>query len=337
MRRAGALLLVIAVFAGACTGGGGGGGGEGTGREGAGTESSGLVGPAPEGTTVSFVLDGSWVDGSTFYDHPWPSDLCRTAEGNPDWTGFPNPNDSLPVTNLLPAASEHPGFPVNPVAWFRFAAPLEPRELDEVIPDTADAPLLLVDVVARTLEPDAFTPDNVLAVSPAPGHVLVAGHTYAFVVQRSLDDAEGDPLGAPDTLHRLAHGQIPDVAGGEEAAVLFEPLWPALDSVGVAADDVAAATVFTTGDVVADLATMSEGLRDRHDDLTLDDLRVDPFDGADHDRFCELEGTVRLPQFQQGTPPFDTEGRFELGDDEPIPGRWPSCPLAQADSGVSSS
>src|SRR5690606_19829191 len=46
-----------------------------------------------------------------------------------------------------------------------------------------------------------------------------------------------------------------------------------------------------------------------------DGLQVDPDDGASHERFCELHGTVDFPQFQTGEPPFDTGGRFVFGGD----------------------
>ncbi len=74
------------------------------------------------------------------------------------------------------------------------------------------------------------------------------------------------------------------------------------------------ATVFATGDEVALLHTRTDQIRAAHD-AVIADLHVDPTDGATHDGFCELIGTVTFPQFQTGTQPFDTGGVFVLADD----------------------
>ena len=67
------------------------------------------------------------------------------------------------------------------------------------------------------------------------------------------------------------------------------------------------ATVFTTGDEVARVRARSEAIRAQYQpriqNLTL-------VGGATHDGFCQLAGTITMPQFQKGTPPFDQDGRF---------------------------
>jgi hypothetical protein len=99
---------------------------------------------------------------------------------------------------------------------------------------------------------------------------------------------------------------------------LHEPLWSTLDQLGVARSSVVAATVFTVGDVVAELADVSSRLMARHptsvENLVLDETLP---------RVCELRGSLRLPQFQRGVPPYDTQGDFELGAD--------GLPVAQRD------
>lgn len=72
--------------------------------------------------------------------------------------------------------------------------------------------------------------------------------------------------------------------------------------------------MFTTGDVVAELADLSDALLAKYS-VTIDGLAIDPDGGADHPRFCELHGSVTYPQFQVGTPPFDEGGLFEIGAD----------------------
>ena len=57
----------------------------------------------------------------------------------------------------------------------------------------------------------------------------------------------------------------------------------------------AAATVFTTGDEVARLRALSDAVL-AAETVTIEDLALDPGDGADHERYCELVGTVSQPQ-----------------------------------------
>ncbi|HZR83637.1 MAG TPA: hypothetical protein VFD92_21260 [Candidatus Binatia bacterium] len=296
---------------------------------------------AVPGTTVAFELDVDVSSPEHFYDLPFPSDLRLDATGRPDLAGFPAPSRNAIVASVRAAAARRPAFPVVGAAYFRFDGPLAPRAADDAIAAAPDAPALLIDVdpesdqrgrlfplVASTLEEDAYAPPYLLAVAPHPGVVLRGRRTYAFVVRRALGDAAGAPLGVPLAIAQLAAGETPAGARGAAMRDLLAPLWETLDSVGVQREDVAAATVLTTADVVADLAALATAIAEREPaDIT--DLRLDPDDGAAHQRFCELHGRIRLPQFQRGVPPFDTEGQFIDGDDGlPLVQREEVAPVA---------
>src|SRR5690606_4392068 len=69
-----------------------------------------------------------------------------------------------------------------------------------------------------------------------------------------------------------------------------------------------------TGDVVADLASLSDRLVEERS-VTIEGLALDSDDGESNPRVCELVGTIAMPQFQRGTPPFNSEGLFEIGAD----------------------
>lgn len=276
------------------------------------------------GTAAVFDLGADLSAPTTFYDLPMPSDLRLTAAGGPDYTGFPNPNQLPLIEGVRKVAMDREGFPVIPVAYFRFTAPLPPQDAEAVVAADKASPFLLVDVdpqsdergrlfptVATTPEPDDYTPENLLAVAPRPGFVLKPERRYAFVVRRALGDAAGDPLEAPAQLADLAAGKTPEGALGEKAAALYTPLWETLDQIGVDRGEVAAATVFTTGDVVKSTFELSSTVKDQYS-VEITDLALDPDDGATHERFCELHGKVVYPQFQTGAPPFDTDGLFEV-------------------------
>lgn len=272
-----------------------------------------------------------------------PSDLRLNAEGAPDYTGFPNPNNLALIEGVRKVAMDRKGFPVIPVAYFRFSGPIPAQDAEKVIAGDKASPLLLIDVdpasdergrlfptVAVTPEVDSYTPENLLAIAPRPGFVLKPDRKYAAVVKRSLGDAAGDTLLVPPDLALLAEGKAPQGPLGDAAVSLYTPLWETLDQLGIERGEIAAATVFTTGDVVRTTFEISTKVKEKHT-LEITDLALDPDDGITHERFCELHGKVVYPQFQTGTPPFDTDGLFELdGSGVPIVQRDEEAPIAIA-------
>ncbi len=283
---------------------------------------------ASSDTKVIFELDADFADEARFWDFPYPSDL-RLKGGAPISSGFPNPLGKKLVENLRSAAGGRKGFPVVPTGYFHFDAPLAKRTPSTVIAADAKSPVFLVDVdpaspdrgkltplVAGTLGTDDYVPENALGVAPRPGFILHGKRKYAYVVRRDLNDAKGKPLGVNATFAALASGGAPAGGRGADAKSLYAPLLDTLKTLGVAATDVAAATVFTTGDVVADLGAMSDQVLSKYS-AKIETLAVDPDDGAAHPRYCELKGTITFPQFQRGKAPFDSEGLFELEGDVP--------------------
>ncbi len=279
---------------------------------------------ATAGTQAVFDLGADLSQPDHYYDVPFPSDLRLTAQGTPDVSGFPNPYNKQIVDGLKHIAGQRPGFSTVPVAFFRFNGAIQSRTLDKLIPADASSPILLIDVdasspdrgkliptIANTPPNDgAYVPDNLLAVSAYPGIVLHPGRKYAFVVMRSADDAKGKPLGVPKAIQQLAAGKAPAGAKGADAVKLYASLWDTLKTAGIDKAQVAAATVFTTGDVVKQTYDMSTALLAKYD-LSIKNLTLDP-SSATAPRFCELKGTIDYPQFQKGKPPYNTEGEFVL-------------------------
>ncbi|MGE0788674.1 MAG: hypothetical protein AB7S26_23585 [Sandaracinaceae bacterium] len=301
--------------------------------------------PITDAGTDAGVARAEWIvdfasphdTRETFFDAPFPSDL-RLVDGRPDLTGYPNPGVRI-VSDLLPVAQDRPGWPVIPVGYFRFGAPVAERVLSEPIAAEPSSPVLLVDVdptspdrgalvptIAIALAEDGFTRTNLVGVAAYPGIVLHPHRTYAFVILRAFGDASGAPLEVAAPMADLAADRAPP--GGEAALALYAPMFETLDTLGVPRADVAAATVFTTGDVVEALHDLSDRVLAR-EDVTIEGLALDG-DG-DHARYCELVGTVSMPQFQVGTPPFDSEGLFEIGADGlPIEQRREVSPIVFA-------
>ncbi len=272
--------------------------------------------PAPS-ATVAFDLDGP-LAADTFWDLPFPSDL-RLVDGTPDLAGFPNPRDLPVVTALVSVAAERRGFPVMPVAWFRFTAPAQIDASGAVLVDIDDASPergTTYPIVAESLVDDAFG-KGLVAIAPRPGIVLRADTRYAVVLRESF--APG--VVAPDAFATLARGGTPSGARGAAARDLYAPLWRVLRELAI--DDALVATVFTTGDEIALLRARSEAIR-RTARAELGAITL----AETHADFCAYTGTVTIPQYQQGTPPFDQQGRFALdADGTPIAQGMLTVPL----------
>lgn len=288
-----------------------------------------MAGPAAEAaqrtSQVVFNLNADLTQPAQFYNLPYPSDLRLNSQGQPDLRGFPMRDESLVVRRLKDIAGDRPGFPTTAAAYFRFTRPVAAQSANRLIPAQAEAPILLVDidpdspergrlypVVASTPRPDRYyVPDYLLAVAPYPGIVLPPGRTYAYVVRRPLRDQRGQLLTVNSVLRQLRVGRTPPGPLGPATQALYAPLWETLDQMGVRRQSVAAATVFTTGDVVAEMARLSDQVLQRYD-VAIAGLQLDPSDGASHERFCELQGYAILPQFQRGLPPFFSQGLFAV-------------------------
>lgn len=324
MRRCSFLLMLAPCFV-AC------------GSDDAGDGGGGNVAPI-EGTSVRFDLSADVDQPADFYAYPFPSDLRLDADGRPSYAGFDSAGNGIvePVRQL---AEDRTKWAAVQSGYFQFdAPPADPNVLD-AIPAEASSPVLLVDIgpdspergklyptIATSPEPDQYTPENLLGVAPHPGVVLPPNGMYAYVVRRSLGDAEGAPLGVPVELVALSSGKTPPGERGAETKALYEPLWPVLDTLGVDRADVAAATVFSTGDTVAETHELTERVLEKYD-VDVTDLKLDT-DGDTHERFCEFVARVRFPHFQKGVPPFDTEGHFEIGSDgAPIEQRGEISPI----------
>ncbi|MEM6789031.1 MAG: hypothetical protein AAF928_13630 [Myxococcota bacterium] len=289
--------------------------------------------------TQSIVaLDADLSADGRFYDAPYPSDLRLDDDGRPRFEGFINNAASAAgddiVSNLLQIAGDRPGWPTVTAGYVRFDAPLAPLAVTDVIPASTESPLMLVDVdpdspergrlfpmMAETPDADPYVPSGLLAMSMVPGFILHPNRTYAYVVTDTIRDAAGNPVTAAPTFAALREGD-----GDPAAVALHAPLWDTLDGLGVDRTRVVAASVFTTGDIVQDTFALTERVRERYD-VTIDGLRVDPDDG-DHERFCELLGTVTFPEFQVGTPPYNTEGNFTFdADGFPVEQRTVEVPV----------
>ncbi len=289
------------------------------------------------GTQILFDVDA--LDGSAgFFDFPWPSDLRLREDGRIDLTGFPLPAGPPSLREFIAAylgrIADHTfGFGTNHGAFFRASGALDPATLPfgAAASLARDASVFLMDidprspsrgerlpvVVSYQFDATIYEPTNLLAVSPLLGFPLRPGMRYAFVVTRGVKDAAGRSLAAAPDLARVRDGR----AGGdprlERLVDLYRPLWETLESSdGPAPRDVAAATVFTTRDVVGEMFRIRDWI---HANVAVEPPTELAFEKETPD-FYEFVGRYASPNFQTGTPPYLTSGGEILfdGDGNPI-------------------
>jgi hypothetical protein len=286
-----------------------------------------LPGYAQDRTYAFFDLDADLTRESRFYNLPYPLDLRLDEAGRPDMSGYPIFNFSPIASNLKAIVGDRIGFPVNTPGYFRFNEPLMPQDPTVIIPALRRSPVWLLDVdpnspdrgklfptVASTFRSDDYAPKHLLGIAPAPGIVLSPNRTYAYVVKRSLKGSDGRLLGVAPDFAQLREGLAPAGPKWDRVKAIYQPLWETLDGMGINRRAIAAATVFTTGDVVGELAELSDRLLNRYD-LSIDNLTLDLDTSGASSEYYTLRGTIDLPQFQTSDPPFDAfGGRFEFTD-----------------------
>lgn len=281
------------------------------------------------------------LDGTGFYRMPWPSDFRLTAEGTVDLSDFPNPSVALFRRYASAIQSQVRGFAIMPIVYVQLGG--DPIPQTPVAPvDTlyADGPVQLVDVsadgcgervpieVVVNHEVDAYIGDDVLMAAPVPGFVLRRQTPYALLVLRSLGNPDGFGLTPVPAVQQALAGAHPNTRFDDT----FAPLRDCLPELGVRAEDIAVATVFTTQDPVDELRRMRNLVADpaKVRAPTLTEFAY----SDDHSNAARAvyRGRYETPMLQDGTSPYaQVGGAIHFGPDgDPIIQRWESVPFTVA-------
>lgn len=261
-----------------------------------------------------------------FFDAPFPIEHRRNDGGTLRLDDFPDPSASGVLAQVRALAAGTPtGFSVNGGIFIHFDGAIDAAKLPSPSDATKpESPLFLVNVTAGSkdrgarvpivssfkAQAETYSPENLLAVVPFPGFRLDPGATYALVVRRALGGADQRPLSPSDAWVKLAAGEAPEGEYGPRAQSDFAPLLTWLAEEGLDTGEIAAATVFTTGDPrVSQLrwrAHVASLPAPQVTDLALAD---------DYDDYCVVKGKIDLPIFQQGPKPYDVVGSGAIVED----------------------
>jgi hypothetical protein len=267
------------------------------------------------GTLVRMELGG----GSDFYAAPFPSEHRRKADGTIDVAGFPNPGEVDLVDQIVAILGrDADGFGTTSGIFFSLTGALDPASLPDMrgsIEPGASVSLISVDAAAPdfgqrypiqiAFESDGgpFGATNMLALLPYQGVPLRPGTLYAAVVRRSVRDAAGEPLGTAPAVKELAAGLTPE-GMSESSAKDYVVALHLLQTQGVDTSDVAGISVFRTGNPTLGLGRFVD-----HAIAQPLPEPTQPFEPAEvFDGFCVYQTTIKMPTYQAGVPPYDTEG-----------------------------
>jgi predicted esterase len=288
----------------------------------------------------SFPAKGAFT-ADTFYDFPYPHNARLDADGTPALKAFPAPKRketcSIPssgdplvgnllknidpdeyVSDIVKVTDEQTkGFSINPTIAFRFTRGLDPKTLPPTSASFSEtSPVFLVDVdeaspdkgkripidIRASLK-SRFLPDNTLLIRPHQGFVLRGGTTYAVVVMTSVRDTDGWPLKTHALLQEMAEGK--SLSDPDKSAIQkqFAPLFGYLKEKNITIDQVAAATVFTTGDPVMEMKQLRTFIRTKIPTPAAP-TKLECSENSDSTPYITCKGWFDSPHFQKGDAPF---------------------------------
>jgi len=282
------------------------------------------------------------TDVGEFYRLPFPNNI-RFRGGAIDLNGHPTPDTPLAsgiVGSYLDAIeNESTGFSTQGAIYFRFSKSVD---FSTISLSGDDASFYLVNVspstpsygnggaisMFATTARGKYICQNWMSMKPSDGWPLRHATTYAVIVTDGVHSGEGSALIRDDDFDLMLSDTEPSDGTLAAAWAEYQPLrdYLADDTVVTpgAIDHVMGATVFTTMDPDA----LMENFRDKIRDCSGSDcdLLPDPepvgmaLDTEETDYYV-VTGTVSVPVFQEGTPPYLSEGggiRFNSSDEPTI-------------------
>lgn len=279
------------------------------------------------------------LDGDDFFRMPWPSDYRKTGDGHIDLSDFPNPGVPLVTRYIDAVQTELRGYSLMPIVYVA----LDRDPIPETVPEPweslyPEGPVQLVDVspsgcgtrvpveVAVNHAVDPYIGENVLMAAPVPGFALRRDTPYALLVLETLGNPDGYGVApAPAVVAALA-GTHQDAAFD----ATFAPLRDCLPELGVAAETISVATVFTTQDPVSQMRALRAHVTDPDETPS---PTVTSFEYSDEHSLAGYEtyiGEYETPIYQDGVSPYAATGGAIHFDEagQPVVQRWESVPFA---------
>lgn len=274
-----------------------------------------------QGAASLFVVPASLdeLKEETFFEHPFPSDLRREADGTARFAGWPNPFQNALISEYIKSTDKLlDGFsPATPV-YLRFDGPIDPASLPKD-PPASIAPASSVQLVdvdpsspekgqrrlvqlhwQETVTEGSYWQPNTLAAMPILGRPLRPKTRYAVVVTSAIRAKGGGSIAPSADLEEVL-GTKPATARTQKTKDLFAPALAELASAGIASKDIVHLTVFTTNDPTAEVFAIADEVKANVTPPTATGWTAKETN-ADYDVY---EGTYGpSPNYQTGTTPY---------------------------------
>lgn len=250
-------------------------------------------------TTVRMELEA--VAEGDFYAMPLPD----AARGY-GLAGFPTTGAAF-IEDLLDLLEDAEGASTTGAIHFTTTAPLDFAPLDVHASVEANAPVMLWRLDGPELAPHPievrffedggpFGAPNMLSLLPLPGRPLAPGARYAAVVRGSVADQDGRALGPAPALREARYQDALALLAAQDV------------------NDVVGMALFETQDPTGPMRALREA--------ALAEPRPAPTAFAHletHSNFCVYEARIEMPTYQDGEPPFSSEGGRIRFDDAGVP------------------
>jgi hypothetical protein len=235
------------------------------------------------------------------FDAPVPADDLRPSSTAD--IAIPNPQNLAIIDQVFALLADNDGFATTGGVFFQISTALDLGGLPTIAQSATAASTAFV-VGIDPAAPDygvryplevSFHADagrygvpNLVTLLPLQGTPLRAGTRYAAILTTALHATTGESLAAAPA----------------DALARFPDATAALVANGVALDQVAGITAFTTGNPANVLATVrSAALARALPAIDTPFVRTDVFDD-----FCVYHTTIAMPDWQAGVPPFSSSG-----------------------------
>ncbi len=294
-------------------------------QTGLGPADGGLDGDVPQQVQAVFVVPEDSGSGA-FFDVPWPTDMRRYQDGTLDLSAFPAETPVMKdYVKMLDGVI--PGYSTNGAVYFHFTGPIDPSILldDPGQATQAGSPYMLIDadpdspdrgkklpLLAAYYDHLVYAGDFMLAILPYPGFVLRPKTTYVAVITRVLVDQNGKPVERQSDFEAMLDSTEPSDPRLDAAWQLHAPLRSLCADGLLSCDDLVAAAVFTTQDPVSLMGKLRTAV---YEDLPDPPEPVGFSYVSSRTTYDLYEGTYETPVYQQGDPPYKTEGQIDVDQD----------------------
>lgn len=270
-----------------------------------------------------------------FFRLPFPNDARVNDDGTLDIHDFPRPGPSpqLPdITDLMATAlsQDFDGFSSVASVMFRFTRPLDFNTVGSGganlhfidITDPTDAATFGSEHACSASYDDnagLYQCQHTLQVSPDHASPLLPGHVYAVYLGSGIRSTSGKKPTLDTDLAAVLAGTMPADATLAKVWNKYANFRAYLAQQGLTAADVAGVTVFTVQNTTGRTVALEQAVQALPapvlSSLTLcDGVNVSPCEisgdtgrvcGSPGPNFYEIHGRISIPNFQQGTLPYE--------------------------------